>query len=145
MPTWAHRTTFQVRSSVAEADLAEPVANYVLEPDLSAVSGQPAYYWILTGDIFTLMDAAAMAAVDVAREAERLDFVKTRDKDRVDTEVLIAALMKLVHDEINILRAQFNTTTAEVAQATDTSLTPRTGAQYKAQMKSNIDDQTGGV
>lgn len=144
MPFWVHRTTFRQLASVAEADLAEPVANYVEEPDLSAVAGQPTKYWILTGDIFTLMGAAARLVADAAEEAARLDDVKVRDKDRVDTEVLIAALMKLVHDEINILRAQFNTTTAQVNQATNTSFSPRTGPQYKAQMKSNIDAQTEG-
>ena len=72
MATWAHRTTFQVLYSTSEASLVEPAANYVFEPDLSAVVDWSTIYWILTGDIFTLMDQSARDAADAAIEAQLL-------------------------------------------------------------------------
>lgn len=68
MPLWVNRNTFRVLPSVAEADLPEPVGNYVREPDLSAVNGQPTIYWILTGDIFTLMNGAEQDVADAAQQ-----------------------------------------------------------------------------
>ena len=72
MPNFLHRTTKAYSPSVSYADLPEPIANYVEEPDLSAVTGQPNKYWIITGDVVTLMDAAARAAVDAAELTQQL-------------------------------------------------------------------------
>ncbi len=66
MPLFVHRTTFVEFGSTSPADLPEAIANYVQDPDLTAVAGQPKKYWILTGDIFSLMDAGQQAAADAA-------------------------------------------------------------------------------
>jgi hypothetical protein len=41
-----------------------PVAEWIINPDMSAVEGFPSQYWIITGDIVTLMDQAQRDAVD---------------------------------------------------------------------------------
>ncbi len=43
-----------------------PVAQWIIDPDMTAVVGYPSQYWIITGDVVTLMDAAARAQVDAA-------------------------------------------------------------------------------
>jgi hypothetical protein len=43
-----------------------PVAEWIINPDLSAVAGFPSQYWIITGDVVTLMDQAQRDAVDAA-------------------------------------------------------------------------------
>ncbi len=43
-----------------------PVAEWIIDPDMTAVVGYPSQYWIITGDVVTLMDAAARAQVDTA-------------------------------------------------------------------------------
>ncbi len=43
-----------------------PVAEWIIDPDMTAVIGYPPQYWIITGDVVTLMDAAARAQVDAA-------------------------------------------------------------------------------
>ena len=66
MPTWIHRTDKRVLPSVAPADLPEPIGNYIEEPDLSALSGVPVKYWLITGDTVEEMNPAEKAAVDAA-------------------------------------------------------------------------------
>jgi len=123
MPLWAHRTTFQVLPSVAEADLPEPVGNYVEEPELSAVAGWPLGYWILTGDVFTLADQAARDAIDVASQSSARDLL-ANEMDRVESYMRGFVLVLL--DEINLLRSQH-------------SLADRTPAQLKTAIRSKLD------
>ena len=64
MPNYLHRTTKQELISISPNSLPELEANYIRSPDLSAVSGQPARYWIITGDVVTLADQAARDIID---------------------------------------------------------------------------------
>jgi hypothetical protein len=41
-----------------------PVAQWIINPDMSLVEGFPSQYWIITGDIVTLMDQTQRDAVD---------------------------------------------------------------------------------
>ncbi len=123
MPRWAHRTTFAVLTSVAEADLPEPVANYVEEPDLSSVAGQPSKYWLLSGDLFSLADQAARDAVDAALLVQRRDNIA----DQIDlAESYARAFALVVLDEINVLR-------------TTAGLSVRTAAQLKTALRARLD------
>ena len=98
MPFWAHRTTFQLLRSVAEADLSESVANYVEEPDLVPVAGQPSKYWVLTGDVFSLADQATRDAID----ATLLSTARDALSDEIDTpETYGRNFALIVLDEFN--------------------------------------------
>lgn len=81
---WLNRTTNQLYSNTPPEDMKErypaesfvdvqgaPQSNagWVYDPDLSAVTGQPSKYWIITGDVVSLMNQAARDAVDVAEAA----------------------------------------------------------------------------
>ncbi len=102
MPDWAHRTTFRLHQSITAEELPEPSTNYVEDPVLTLVQAQPSRYWILTGDIFTLMDPAARDAVDAAELAARRDDLS----DEIDrTETFMRAFALVVLDEVNLLRA----------------------------------------
>ena len=66
-----NRTTKQFIPSANTPDF--PVIDWIINPDLSAVGGFPSRYWIITGDIVTLMTPAERAAVDLAiSDAETL-------------------------------------------------------------------------
>ncbi len=65
MPDWLHRTDLRLLHSVSEAELPEPAANYIREPDLSAVRGQLTRYWEISGDTVSLMDRAARDTADL--------------------------------------------------------------------------------
>ncbi len=43
-----------------------PVVDWVINPDMSAVDGFPSKYWVLTGDVVSLMTPAQQASVDTA-------------------------------------------------------------------------------
>lgn len=64
MATVLNRTTKQLIPSANTPDY--PAAQWIIEPNLSAVVGQPAKYWTITGDVVTLMNAGERAAVDAA-------------------------------------------------------------------------------
>ncbi|MDH3450925.1 MAG: hypothetical protein OEN20_00790 [Gammaproteobacteria bacterium] len=47
-----------------------PTVDWIINPDLSAVVGFDSKYWIITGDIVTLMDQASRDAVDAQEFAD---------------------------------------------------------------------------
>ena len=123
MPNWIHRTTKKQLHSVASADLPESVTNYIEEPDLSSVIGQPVKYWVVTGDVISIVDAATRAAIDAAELSAVRDEL-ANDIDRAETFLRAFALVVL--DEINLLRGQH-------------SLSQRTPAQLKAAVRNKLD------
>ena len=103
MPLWLHRTDKTVLRSVASADLPEPIARYIEEPDLSAVAGQPVKYWVVTGDTISLASPAQQNAIDTVLLASRRDGLA----NEIDqSETFMRAFSVVVIDELNLLRAQ---------------------------------------
>lgn len=136
MGNFLHRTTKQYLRSVPPNELAEPLANYISCPDLSAVEGFSSRYWIITGDVISLMTQAQRDAVDVATESARRDVRVEEDIDRLES--VLRQIVKMMVSEINILRQQFNTTTGEVNQLTTTTFSDRTLQQVRNQLRSGL-------
>ncbi len=103
MANYLHRTTKRYHVSVSGSELAEPLANYIFMPDLSAVTGQPSRHWKITGDIVSLMTQAERDAVDAAILTTSRDTKIARDIDGLENT--FRQVVKLILDEINILRA----------------------------------------
>jgi len=98
MPAWLHRTTKQLLASVAAADLPEAQANYIEEPDLIAVTGFPSKYWIITGDVVTLMSPAERAVVDQAElDAIRDSLVSELNDLELRDRAIILSLLDIVN------------------------------------------------
>lgn len=113
MPNWVHRTVIDYLVSVPAADLPEPVANYIQDPDLAAVAGQPIKYWKINGDLVELMTAGEQAAVDAAEQ----DATRDTSADRLDqVEDVLRAFALVVLDEFNVLRAQHSLADRTIAQ-----------------------------
>jgi len=124
MPAWLHRTDKELLTSVAAADLLEPIANYIEEPDLSVVTGQPVKYWLISGDIVSLADAATRAAIDAAELSAFRDTLA----DEIDTlDTYMRGFALVVLDEFNAHADKFN----EILDAID-------AAANLAQVKSAI-------
>jgi len=122
MPDWIHRTNKNVLHSVASADLPEAITNYIEEPDLSAVIGQPAKYWKITGNSVSLINQAARDAIDTAE----LAVARSELADEIDrSETFMRAFALVVLDEVNILR-------------TNAGLSPRTAAQLKSAVRNRL-------
>ena len=128
MANYLHRTTKQYETSVSPNSLTEPEANYVVNPDLSAVEGFPSIYWVITGDVVTLMNKPARDVVDadIVTAADLAD--KESEKSRMDVEKVLIALAKVMLKEFNILRAEHG-------------LPARTLSQLKTAIKNEIDNQ----
>lgn len=98
-----HRTTKQL--IVSANSPAYPAEDWIVSPDLSAVTGQPAKYWTISGDTVSLMDQAARDAVDAAEAAARLDGIAG---ELEQTENITRAFMLLVLDDRNATAAKLN-------------------------------------
>ena len=123
MANFLHRTTKQYLVSTSPNSLPEPISNYIEDPDLSVVTGWSSIYWVITGDIVTLMNQAARDTVDADILTEQRDSVS----NSIDTaESYERAFALVVMDEINILRAQH-------------SLSDRTPAQLKVAVRAKLD------
>jgi hypothetical protein len=113
MPAWLHRTDKRLLNSIAEADLPEPVVNYIEEPDMSAVAGEPSKYWIITGDVITLMDQTARDALDAAEDTAQLDAIS----DELDqARTIMRAFAEVMLDQVNALRADHGRAALTLAQ-----------------------------
>lgn len=136
MGNYLHRTTKRYFKSTSPADLAEPLANYIEDPDLAAVEGVPNIYWIITGDVVSEMSQGEKNIVDAALLVIRRDAAIQGEIDEIES--VMRQLVRLMVSELNILRQQFNTTTLEVNQATDTAFTDRTLAQVRSQLRGDL-------
>jgi len=106
-----NRTTKVYLESVNTPDY--PDTDWIINPDLSAVAGWPAKYWIITGDVVTLMDASARATVDADELAAQRDALVAQ-MDQVESYTRAFALVVL--DEINNLRALHSLADRTIAQ-----------------------------
>ena len=104
----------------------EPVsnANWIHAPDLSAVAGFPNVYWIIIGDVISLMSQTERDAVDAAILETRRDSVAA-ELDAL--EGILRAFMKIVLSEINIVRAGLKP-----------SLPARTFTQLKSALRNEL-------
>ena len=104
MPNILNRATKAYRRSVSEA--AFNLADWVVDPDLSAVAGHPSKHWVINGDdTISLMTPAERAAVDDAEAQASTDADRAQQKGRMDEERLLKALALYFAEQINILRA----------------------------------------
>ena len=130
---WLNRSTKRFYTNVDLSDMQKvdagisgyfSNAEWIYDPDMSAVTGQPNKYWIITGDVVTLMDQAARDVVDADEvETQRDNVVVQLDRQ----EDLLRAFASIMVDELNILRAKQKPV-----------LPPRTLAQLKTAMRNKL-------
>ena len=108
-----NRTTKLYLVSVNEPDY--PQQDWIWNPDISAVTGWPARYWVITGDSVTLMDAAARAALDALLLSESRDDLVNQ---LTSVEDLMRALMLVILDEFNNHALKINSILDAVDAAT---------------------------
>ena len=136
---WVNRTTREFVQQTSSGEMerrfpggvfhdaeGEPTsnANWIHAPDLSAVAGFRNIYWIITGDVVSLMPQAERDAVDAAALETQRDSVAA-ELDEIES--VLRAFMKIVVNEINIVRA-----------ALKPSLPARTFAQLKAALRAGL-------
>lgn len=124
MATVLRRTTKQFRRSVNTPDF-DP-ADWIINPDVDAVIGAPTKYWLISGDVVSLMDQAAQDVVDATEEQAATDADRISNKSRIDDERVLKALALVVLDEVNVLRGEH-------------SLADRTSAQLVGAIKTKIE------
>jgi len=87
------------------------VVDWVINPDLTAVLGQPIRFWFITGatnpegqEELGIVSVGEQATIDAALAATRLTAEKDGAKSSLDVERVLVALVELLPDEFNILR-----------------------------------------
>lgn len=131
---WIHRTkkTYIERSSprtmegnyvlsfVDAQGHAKGNAEWIYNPDMSAVQGVSSKYWTITGDVISEMSQSEKDTVDAAALDARRDAMVDAVIDNLEGD--LRQLVKLMISEINILRAEHG-------------LPSRTIAQFKTQIR----------
>ena len=102
MSSVLNRTTKQYLQSANTPDY--PIEEWIHNPDMSAVAGQPSKYWVITGDNVTLMTAQEQSDADAAISTAQRGESVAQNLD--DVESILRAFASVVVDEINILRQQ---------------------------------------
>ena len=97
-------------------------AEWIFDPDLTAVVGFENKYWNIAGSVVSLMSQAERDAVDAAELSDRRG-VMVEQMDEVEEYARAFALVVL--DEINLLRTQH-------------SIAPRTIAQLKTAVRNKL-------
>lgn len=108
MGDFLHRTTKQLLRSVSPNSLPEPIQNYIAQPDLSAVDGQPEKYWSINGDTVSLMNKAARDTADAAEAQVAINADRAERKASMDRDRFKRALIEVMRREINTLRAELS-------------------------------------
>ena len=156
---WLNRTTKQ-KSEASPGDMERayglvftdgagaPVSNafWLYRPNLDAVEGFPSKYWIVTGDVVTLMDQPERDAVDAAElTASRDSTVSQLD----GPEDILRAFMLLVVEEFNNHATRLNGIKDGISAANSLSdvkaamvsvptMPTRTAADLKAAIRNNL-------
>jgi len=103
---WLNRLTNAFHTNTSPADMAKRygvLTDWIYDPDMSAVAGQPDKYWSITGDVVSLMSQTERDAVDAAEAQAEIDADRIQQKARMN-ERLLKALAVYFAKEINILR-----------------------------------------
>lgn len=91
MANVVNRETAELRRSVNTPDY--PEETWIINPDLSTVSGYDSKYWLIDGDAVTLMDEAARDAVDTAEATAAAAAVIATEIARLDNDPMLRALI----------------------------------------------------
>jgi len=139
-----NRTTKQYITSANTPEY--PVEQWIINSDLSAVVGFASKYWVVTGDVVTLMSQAQRDAVDAAEVEARRDALAA-EMDNLESYARAFALIML--DEINLHAGNISGDRLAVVNgatygafrtaATAVSATPtRTIAQLKTALRNKL-------
>lgn len=91
-----NRTTREFLRSVHEPNY--PVEDWIINPDLEGVEDFESKYWIITGDIVSLMEQTARDAVDAAELESQRDAIASMFTNPED---VLRAFMRVVLNEFN--------------------------------------------
>lgn len=147
----------EYRQSVNTPDY-EGQPNVLINPNLSAVAGQPMRYWKHIAGEIQLMTQGERDAVDAAIATSTLNSARNGAKDQIvgtiPLPILLRALADILKDEINVVRgwtASFKTEVAAASNLADlktrVATLPTLGARTLAQLKTAINSRidSGGV
>jgi len=110
-----NRTTKQLIQSANTPDF--PTADWIINPDLSAITGQPIKYWLISGDVVSLATPAEQAVIDAAIQATRDTANRDEEKLTYDQRRVFRAIVELMIEEFNTLRTIEGLPDRTIAQA----------------------------
>ena len=120
-----HRVTKEYRREINPPYF--PVADWIYDPNLSAVGGLPLKYWKIVGDDVFAMTQAERDKVDA--EQAQIDLVSNRAaaKQELVSAHTLRAIILVILDEINVLRAK-------------AGLALRTATQVESALRDKVDE-----
>lgn len=91
-----NRVTKQYLGSVNTPDY--PINNWIYNPDMSVVAGYENKYWLIIGDVVSLMGQSQRDAVDSTLAAQSATDDKIKEKQLLGERRLYRALVKAISD-----------------------------------------------
>lgn len=142
-----NKTTGEYRVSVHDPDF--PSAQWFINPNVSAVVSVPTKYWKVGTNPVQEMSTGEKSAVDAAEVAAALAANKAGATSETDNRLVLVALVKVLIDELNVIRTWTRDFKTQVAAATTladlktrvatlSTLNDRTGAQARTAIKAEI-------
>lgn len=94
-----NRTTKEFLESVNTPDY--PLIDWIHDPDLSSVIGWDSKYWLITGDIVSLMSEAERDAVDASEAAQLVIDNRTDAVSQIDESTSIGVHQRAMIELLN--------------------------------------------
>jgi len=127
MPDFIHKTTLALYLSAEPTELPWPVADYLVDPDMSAVgtgagngfhATVPLQYWKLDepGNAVLEMTLPEKIAVNAAADAAALEVDKEVTRNEYTDRRMWRAFGGIMLDEVNLIRRQLGMTERTVEQ-----------------------------
>jgi len=112
MSSVINRSTREYRRRANTPDF--PVADWIINPDMSAVEGVPKRYWVISGDSVMEMSAPAKAVVD--------DDIAGIVRDVVEEETKSRALIYVLRGLVKTINLRLPTTDKITASELETAI-----------------------
>lgn len=81
-----------------------PAADWIIEPDISAVAGFARKYWVITGDVVSLMAQVDRDALDTVEAEAGKDTIA----NTINSDAYLSAFALVVLDELNARANKIN-------------------------------------
>lgn len=139
-----NRTTKQYITSANTPEY--PVEAWIIEPDMSTVVGYPSQYWIITGNVVTLMSQAERDAVDAtalnaSRDASAARMDNLEDELRATTLAANTGLNQTnarLNAVLDAVDGAVTLATLKTAVAAISDLPQRTPADVKTAVRNQL-------
>lgn len=109
MASALHRTSKRfIRSGahISVKPVSDAPEDWIINADMSAVTGQPKKYWKIIGDIVSFMNGGERSAADLAIDNANIAADKAKSVSAVDVNRKFMGFEEVFVEQINLIRGE---------------------------------------